>query len=99
MPFCDDGRHPKLDVNVNAFIDVGFVEFEDVFESIVNGRSLCLWFKTTKNRCVNIEPFLYQENIPLFVCALALLNYLSVLYYLLRFMGVWMIKCLSIRLF
>ena len=34
------GRHPKLDVNVNAFIDVGFVEFEDVFESIVTGRGV-----------------------------------------------------------
>jgi len=30
-------KHPKLVMNVSAFLDVGFVEYEDIFESIVSG--------------------------------------------------------------
>ena len=27
-------------MNVSAFLDVGFVEYEDIFESIVSGKSV-----------------------------------------------------------
>jgi len=32
--------HPNLEINTSAFIDVGFVEYEDIFQAIVEGPNM-----------------------------------------------------------